>query len=86
MIQILRCLLVAEVPDAAIVKDLYQHIRADRMGDPGVKKVSCVDDDRASPSLRFKRIQRLQQVVDRAMPLQQVHVLHATEKALQRSR
>ncbi len=78
--EIFRRLVIAEVPHPAIIKDLHQHVGADRMRNPRVEEVSRIDNDRASSALCLKRTQGMQQVAHGAVPLQQVHILNPAER------
>ena len=65
------------------VKDLKHHVLADRHGDAGVEEVARIDHHRLSAMLGLKGTQRGDQIVDRAVTLEQVHVFHPAKAPLQ---
>jgi hypothetical protein len=72
-------------PDAVVVKDLNEDIGAESERDAGVEKVAGVDDDRRATALGLKRAEGRQEVFDGAVALEKMHVLGASEVALERS-
>jgi hypothetical protein len=71
-------------PVAGGVEDLDQHVRADGERDAGVEEVARVDHDGRAAAAGLEGAQGGEQVVDRAVALEQMHVLDSAEAALER--
>ena len=76
---------VAVLPDALFVEDLHQHVGADGEGEAGVEEVARVDDDGSAAAFGPEGAERIQEVVDGAVALEQVHVFDAAEVAVEGS-
>src|ERR1700677_3605084 len=76
--------IVAVLPDAVFVEDLDEHVGADGTRDAGVVEVARIDDDTRSAALGFERAERVEEIFDRAVTLEKMHVFDTAEEAVKR--
>jgi hypothetical protein len=81
--KIFRGGVVAILPDALLVEDLDQYVGADGEGETGVEEVAGVDDDGSAAAFGAERAEGIEEVVDGAVALEQVHVFDAAEVAVE---
>jgi hypothetical protein len=75
--------IVAVLPDAVFVEDLDEHVGTDGAGDAGVVEVARIDDDTGSAALGFEGAESVEEIFDRAVALEEMHVLDAAEVAVE---
>ncbi len=78
--------LVHVEPGAFAVDDLQEHIRSHGEADAGVEEVAGVDDDGRAAALGLQRAQGVDEIVDGAVALEQMHVRGAAELMVERGR
>jgi len=83
MAEILGSGVVAVEPDATVIEYLDEDIGADREGYAGVEEVAGVDDNRSAAMFGFESAESSEEIFDRAVALEQMHVFGATEEAVE---
>jgi hypothetical protein len=69
-----------------VVEDLDEDIGADGHGDTGVEEVAGVDHDGGATAFGFERAKGSEEIIDRTVALEKVHIFDAAEEAVERCR
>jgi hypothetical protein len=75
---------VAVLPDAVFVEDLYEDVGADGEREAGVEEVAGVDDDGSAAAFGSEGAEGIEEIFDGAVAFEQMHVFDAAEEAVER--
>jgi hypothetical protein len=78
--------IIAVLPDTVFVEDLNQDVGADGQGESRIKEVAGIDDDRSAAAFGSKGTEGIEEILDGAVALEQMHVFNTTEETVERGR
>jgi hypothetical protein len=81
--EVLGCGVVAVLPDTILVEDLDENVGADGEGEAGIEEVTSVDDDGGAAAFCAERAEGVEEILDGAVALEEMHVFDAAEVAVE---
>src|ERR1700722_8273947 len=78
--------IIAVLPDAVFVENLNQDVGTDGQRETRIKEVAGIDDDRSAAAFGSEGTEGVEEILDRAVALEQMHVFDSTEETVERGR